>query len=116
MSEGDSSDKYTILLNHYFKLDIFNDNTWLFNQNPEFLKQIEFSWSYAYGYDINSDITITNGQEQNILFGKNGQQIEFTPKYDGVYDALLYDMPAKTTLSLESTSIYSGDMKKMSLY
>ena len=38
MSEGDSSDKYTILLNHYFKLDIFNDNTWLFNQNPEFLK------------------------------------------------------------------------------
>lgn len=112
MSEGDSSDKYTILLNHYFKLDIFNDNTWLFNQNPEFLKQIEFSWSYAYGYDINRDITITNGQEQNILFGKNGQQIEFTPKYDGVYDALLYDMPAKTTLSLESTSICSGDMKK----
>lgn len=106
------SQDYVAQIAHVFSAEVFNDNTWLFKQNPTYLGAISSEWSYIFGKNFNSnEIKIESGHKDTIVvFGKNNQTTAtFTPKKTGVYDILLHDMLPGTTFSI-------GSLTKVSPY
>lgn len=106
----DGNNKYTMLVNHKLDIQIFNDNTYFFKWDPDYIGDVTSSWSYGYVHDIKrKDVEVNNGQEIVVQVSvENSQNIYFTPTSDGTYDILVYDMPANTQLSLGSITKSAG--------
>lgn len=101
------SDYYTGILGHRLSLEVFNDNTNLFNWIPQYIGTIKDEWAHYIGEDLKMNTEeITDGsKDKSILFGKyHSAKIIFKPKITGTYDVLLHDMPANTTLSWSNES------------
>lgn len=109
---SDKDDRYLAQISHLFSAEIFNDNTWLFNQNPTYIGTTSAEWSYIFGKDFDSkEIKVEGGHKDTIIaFGKSKEKIAtFTPKKTGVYDILLHDMPSDTTFTINSLSKSTSD-------
>ncbi len=104
---SDKEDRYLAQITHLFSAEIFNDNTWLFKQNPTYIGSTSSEWSYVFGKDFNSkEIKVESGHKDTIIaFGKSNEKVAtFTPKKTGIYDILLHDMPSDTTFTINSFS------------
>lgn len=108
--KSERSNNYDSIITHHLKLHIFNDNSWIFNQNPTFIKQIEGGWSYSLSSNF-------KGKEIDLMDAKNSMPINFMddriiyfkPNYSGYYDIILTDVSANTYLYIEDKgSLYSS--------
>lgn len=108
---GGINNKYTALLGHKFKADVFNDNTFWLNNDFQKIGSVSSSWAHYIGQDIKAnDIELTKGELKTaVAFGVNSSQdVYFTPKISGAYDILLHDMPSNTVLEFWGYKDNSG--------
>ncbi len=106
----DGYNNYTALVAFDIQLEIFNDNSSLFNQNPEYLGTINNSFASWLGRDVKSQLinAQSNKSYYTVCGSTSSQTVEFFPKVTGNYKFVLSDCLSYTTLSLGNSSVTSG--------
>ncbi len=107
-----TSNDYTAIVAHHISLDIFNDDSIaVFKFDPTFLANIQGSWGYLYGEDINptkKEISDTN-QSVHVAFGSNHpQDIDFTPVATSDYDLVLTDATPESKFYIDEFPSATG--------
>lgn len=108
---SEESDNYTCLFLHGFTCSIFNDNSRIFHSNPDFVSTVSANWAYLFGGNFNPKQLTIKGSAHNIeiVYGQNHEaSVLLKTKEKGIYDIVLTDMPANTTLAISQISGDSG--------
>ena len=108
---SDDSNNYTCLFLHGFSCSIFNDNSRIFHSSPDFVSTITANWAYLFGGNFKPKQLMIDGSAQNIeiVYGQNQEaSVLLKTKEKGIYDIVLTDMPANTTLAISQLSGDSG--------
>lgn len=104
-------DDYLAIISHRLQLEVFNDDTWLFKQSPEFINEIKGDWSYLLGENVNitSKEVSPSFSKYYAAFGtKFDQEFVFKPTETGIYDLYLYNTPAFTKMSVDNDIVSAG--------
>ena len=108
---SDLSDSYTGLLIHEFSASVFNDNTNLFHQTPTYIGGLSTEWSYLIGESFDPKTVTINKTVQNKerIFGDDNDAVALLKTGDeGIYDIVMTNRPADTSLTISQISANSG--------
>lgn len=111
----DKNNDYSAMLCHHLDFDVFNDNSSIFKNYPDYLGKSSNYWNYLIGKNINpkSNQTIKENQELLVISGEDSKQtIKFTPKKTGKYIIKLVDYQYNSEIQLENYSASNSGYKE----
>jgi hypothetical protein len=101
------SQSYTAVISHELHAEIFNDNTWFFKWDPDYIGDVKGDWSYIIGK--NTKVTAkTISPDGSSIYGVcgtiNDQIVKIKPVISAYYDVVISKIPAYLTASIDGTS------------